>query len=84
MDTIETWTTFFGWMTIVNIGIYVIINLALHLMRDFAYRMNARIFRISEADVAKETFRYVGFYKLAITVLCFAPWLALKLTIAYG
>jgi hypothetical protein len=48
-------------------------------MRAFAYRINARIFRISEADVARETFCYIGFYKLAITVFCFAPWLSLKL-----
>ena len=79
MNSTETWTSFFGWMTVVNIGIYLVIVIALWTMRDFAYRMNARIFKISEADVAKETFRYVGFYKLAITVFCFAPWLSLKL-----
>ena len=79
MSSIDTWTSFFGWMTIVNIGIYLITVIALMLMRGFAYRMNARLFKISEADVAKETFRYIGFYKLAITVFCFAPWLSLKL-----
>ena len=79
MNSIETWTSFFGWMTIVNIGIYLITVIALLTMRDFAFRMNAKIFKISEADVAKETFRYIGFYKLAITVFCFAPWLSLKL-----
>jgi len=25
------------------------------------------------------TFKYVGAYKLLLTVFCFAPWLALKL-----
>jgi hypothetical protein len=79
VNSIATWTSFFGWMTIVNMGIYLVTVIALMLMRGFAYRTKARIFRISEADVAKETFRYVGFYKLAITVFCFAPWLSLKL-----
>ncbi len=79
MNSLQAWTSFFGWMTIVNIGIYLITVVALMAMRDFAYRMNARIFKIDEADVAKETFRYIGFYKLAITVFCFAPWLSLKL-----
>ena len=79
MSSIDTWTSFFGWMTIVNIGIYLVTVIALMTMRNFAYRMNARLFKISEADVAKETFRYIGFYKLAITVFCFAPWLSLKL-----
>lgn len=78
MNSIETWTTFFGWLTVVNIGIYLIVALALLGMRSFVYSMNSKMFKISEADVAKESFRYVAFYKLAITVFCFAPWLALK------
>lgn len=79
MTTIEAWTSFFGWCTVVNIGIYLITVLALAAMRSRAYRINARIFRISEEDVARITLQYVGAYKLAITVFCFVPWLALKL-----
>lgn len=79
MASIETWTSFFGWCTVINIGIYLITVIALAAMRSWAYRINATTFRISEEDVARITFQYVGAYKLAITVLCFAPWLALKL-----
>jgi len=79
MNTLQTWTTFLGWCTIINIGIYLITVIALAVMRSWAYRTNARIFRISDEDVARITFQYVGAYKLLITVLCFTPWLALKL-----
>lgn len=79
MASIETWTSFFGWCTVINIGIYLIAVTALAAMRSWAYRINGNIFRISEEDVARITFQYIGAYKLAITVLCFAPWLALKL-----
>lgn len=79
MASIETWTSFFGWCTIINIGIYLIATIALAAMRSWAYRINAGIFQISEEEVALVTFQYLGAYKLAITVLCFAPWLALKL-----
>lgn len=79
MNTLQTWTAFFGWLTIVTIGIYLITVVALGLMRGFAYRLNARIFGISEEEVGNTTFRYVGAFKLLITVFCFAPWLALKL-----
>ena len=79
MNSLETWTSFFGWMTVVNIGIYLIIVLALSVMRDFAYRVNAWIFKVSEEQMAAATQNYVGNYKLLITVFCFAPWLALKL-----
>ena len=79
MNSIETWTAFFGWCTVVNIGMYVITVTALWLMRGFAYRMNARIFALDESDIARTTFQYIGAYKLFITVFCFAPWLALQL-----
>jgi len=79
MNLITTATSFFGWLTIVNLGIYLITVLALWLMRDFVYRMNAKTFGISEEEVASMSFKYVAAYKLLITVFCFAPWLALKL-----
>ena len=79
MNSLQTWTTFFGWLTVVNIGIYLFIVVAITAMRDFAYRMNARIFGVSEDEVAKLTLRYVANYRLLLTVFCLAPWLALKL-----
>jgi hypothetical protein len=79
MTNPQAWTAFFGWLTIVNLGIYMFTVLMLWLMRNFAYRLNARLFRISEEQVAKTTFNYIAAYKLLITVFCFAPWLALKL-----
>jgi len=79
MSAIDTMTTFFGWCTLINIGIYSFTVGALMLFRRRALRINARIFGIAEDEVARTTFLYVGLYKLAITVFCFVPWLALKL-----
>ena len=79
MTSIEFLTSFFGWFTIVNIGIYIIVALSVLTMRDFMVRTNTRMFGLTEEDVKRATFTYVGNYKLAITVLAFAPWLALKL-----
>ena len=77
--TVETMATFFGWCTVINIGIYVLTVIALALMRDWVARFNARLFGIGGDDVLREGFRYVGHYKLAITVFCFVPWLALTI-----
>jgi len=75
----QFWTTFFGWMTVVNLGIYLISVIALASMRGFAYRINAKIFGISEDDIATISVQYVAAYKVLIAVFCLAPWLALKL-----
>lgn len=81
MTNVQAWTTFFGWLTIVNMAVYIFSVLMLWLMRDFAYRLNARLFGISEEQVAKSSFNYIAAYKLLIIVFCFAPWLALKLMV---
>ena len=79
MNSIETWTAFFGWCTVVNIGIYILSVTMLSLMRNFAYGMQAKVFGVSTEDAARVSISYIGAYKLLITVFCFAPWLALKL-----
>jgi len=79
MNTLQTWTTFFGWLTIVNLGLYLITVIALFAMKSLAYRMNAKMFGVSEDIVAKATLNYISAFKLLIVVFCFAPWLALTL-----
>ena len=78
MNSIDTLAEFFGWCTVINIGIYLLTVVGLMLFRGMALRINARIFSISEEYVARVSFQYVGAYTLAITVLCFVPYVALK------
>ena len=73
MNDIETLTTFFGWCTVVNLGIYLFTVFAVTMMRDFAFRINAKMFAISKDDIARVTFQYIGAYKLLITVLFLTP-----------
>ena len=79
MNSMETWTAFFGWCTVINLGIYILSVTMLSLMRNFAYGMQAKVFAVSTEDAARISLHYIGAYKLLITVFCFAPWLALKL-----
>ena len=79
MEGIELLTAFFGWCLVISLGVYVITVTAYWLLRGMALKINARSFGISEDFVAEVTFRYVASYKLAMTVLFFTPWLALKI-----
>ena len=79
MNSIDALAEFFGWCTVINIGIYLLTVVSLTLFRGMALRINVRIFLISEEDVSRMSFQYVGAYKLAITVLCFVPYVALKI-----
>ena len=78
MEGIELLTAFLGWSVVISLGIYFISVTVITLMRGLVLRMNARAFGIEEEEVAKVLFRVVTQYKLAIAVLFFTPWLALK------
>jgi hypothetical protein len=75
----ETLTAFFGWLTVVNMGIYVLTAIGVFAFRGFMVRMNARLFGLGEEQIMAATFNYVANFKLAIILFAFAPWLALTL-----
>jgi hypothetical protein len=79
MASLESLTTFFGWLTVVNVGIYILTALGVVAFRKLMVSMNTRMFGISEEHVMATAFAYVGNFKLAIILLAFAPWLALTL-----
>ena len=79
MDNIATLAAFFGWCTIINIVIYIIAVVAFLFFKGLVLRLNAKMFAISEGDAGRLSMQYMGLYKLATTVVCFAPYLALKI-----
>lgn len=79
MNSIDGLATFFGWLTIVNIGIYLLVILGTTVFRSMMLRMNTKLFGITEEEIMRESFRYVAHYKLLITVICFAPYISLKI-----
>ena len=79
MNSIDTLAEFFGWCTVINFGIYLLTVVGVTLLRGMALRINTWMFAISEEDFSRVSFQYVAAYKLAITILCFAPYVALKI-----
>ena len=79
MNSIDTLATFFGWCTVINLGIYFFSVAGVTLFRGTVLWINTRIFAISEEDVARVSFQYVAAYKLAIIILFFTPYVALKI-----
>lgn len=77
MDSIETWTSFFGWCTVLNAGIYLISATALLTLRPLVVRHNVRWFGVTEEIALRTSLQWLGAYKLGILLFAFAPWLAL-------
>ena len=77
--SLETWTQFFGWLTALNVAMYLISVVAVLLMRGVIVRWSARWFGLSEDVVLRATFHWLVAYKLGILLFALGPWLALTL-----
>lgn len=77
--TLETLTTFFGWMTVLNFGLLAFAGVMLMVMRNWTANLHANMFGLEQADVNKAYFSWLANYKLLVLVFAFTPWLALTL-----
>jgi len=77
--TVETLTTFFGWMTVLNFGFLALAGGMLLVTRDWATNLHANMFDMEQADVKSAYFNWLATYKVLALVFAFVPWLALTL-----
>lgn len=79
MDSMELITKLLGWSCTINLGLLVLASIALTSMRGPMARMHASMFGMSEEEVARQYFQYLGNYKALILVFNLAPYIALRI-----
>ena len=79
MSSIETLTTFFGWCSVLNLGMLSLATLAVVLMRDMMFSIHGKIFGLGETDLSRAYFQYLAQYKIAVIVFNLVPYVALKI-----
>lgn len=77
--SIEQLIEFFKWMSIVNVGIFMISALLTLLMRKLLCKLHGKMFGISEEHLSVIIYCWLGMYKIMIIVFCLVPYLALIL-----
>ncbi|MEM0898214.1 MAG: DUF6868 family protein [Verrucomicrobiota bacterium] len=75
----ETLQSFFGWCTVINVGILVFWTVALVSARSWVYRFHGKLFRLSEEKLSAIHYTLLGGFKMAIILFTLVPWIALKL-----
>ena len=77
--THEFLTTFFGWLTALNIAVLLFTTVMVLILQDWIAGIHSRMFQMERPDVKRVYFRYLANYKILTLVFCITPWLALKL-----
>jgi TctA family transporter len=76
---LELLTTFFGWLTILNIGLLLFSMIFLVLLRGFTSRLHSKITGVPQEQLPLVYFQFIGNYKLAIFVFNLTPYIGLNL-----
>jgi uncharacterized membrane protein len=79
MNPLEMATEFFGWCTVINVGILIFAAIFLVFMRSAIASVHGKMFKLSEEDLSRAYFQYLAQYKIAIFVFNLAPYFALKI-----
>ncbi len=79
MMSLEMLMKFFGWCSVINIGILAFAAIIIAYMRGPIAQMHGKMFGLDESDLSRAYFQYLGQYKIAIFVFNLIPYLALRL-----
>jgi len=77
--SLEQLTGFFGWCSVINIGVLLFSTIMLVLMKDWVINIHSKMFNLNPQVLAHIYFRYLGNLKLLVIVFNLVPYLALKL-----
>jgi len=82
MQSLELWTNFFGWTTLLNFGLLTLVTLILLALQNWILPLHQKLFKLAEQDIRVCYFRYLAYYKLLTLVFFAVPYIALKIMIA--
>ena len=77
--TLDQLAAFFGWMTVLNIGLLALIWLFVWLEWPWITMLVQRVFPLPEERLDEIYLRWLAQYELFIYIFNLAPWLALKI-----
>ncbi len=79
MNNLQTFTTFLGWCSAINIAVLIFASIMLMLMRNFIAGIHGKMFGVSAEKMSLAYVQYLSNYKIAIIVLNIVPYLALRI-----
>lgn len=77
--TPDTLSTFFGWLSLLHLGLFTLSALLVLALRDRVCRLHGQMFDLPPEAVRLAIYRWLGSYKIVILATAIGPWLALQL-----
>jgi len=79
MASIDSLAEFFGWCTLINVGLLMLTFLFITAARPLIVGLHSKLFGIAEAELPAAYLQYLAIYKIGIILLNLVPYIALKI-----
>jgi len=79
MNTIDVIREFFGWCSVINMGLLLLLVIIMVSLHDRIARIHAKMFNLDEHHVSRIYFQYLAQYKILIIVFNIIPYFALMI-----
>ena len=79
MISIYTAREFFGWCTVINICILLIVTIFIAFARSTISVIHSKLFKLNDTDLSRLYFQFLAQYKLAIYIFNLVPYIALRI-----
>ena len=76
---LEQLTEFFQWMSIINVGLFVVSCVLIMLLKGVVTQIHSKLFGLEPNQAAAINYAFLGGYKLLILVFNIVPYVALLL-----
>lgn len=76
---LQTLQEFLFWCMVINLGLLTLSALLIMSLRPWICQMHGRFFNLSEDDISKVLYAFLGFYKIVVIVFNVVPWIALQI-----
>jgi len=76
---IEMMREFFGWMTLINLGLFIFTAIMSAGCRGLIYKVHGNMFGLSEETTNKALYYFLAFYKIVFITFNLIPWIALTI-----
>jgi len=76
---IATLTSFFGWCSVLNMGLLLLWSLFFLVAPDLVYRTQKKFVPISRENFDLVMYSFLGLFKLLVLVFNVIPWIALRI-----
>ncbi|NOQ31116.1 MAG: hypothetical protein GQ570_08350 [Helicobacteraceae bacterium] len=79
MTNIEMLTEFFGWCSLINIGMLIFYSIVITVFLEMLLKIHMSLLKLDRKYLQEAYFKYLAQYKIVVIIFNIVPYIVLKI-----